>query len=361
MANYIIRFELKTRLDAFLDKRVIYLVNIKEVAKLAGVSPSTVSRVLIGNIPVSDKARSRVLAAVKELDYHPNPLAQWLKGGNTKTIGLFIPNVRDLVFPAAIRGIEDAALQYGYTVVLCNTDDKAEKELAYMQNLRRRGINGFILSTARMDSDHLQKLQEEKFPVVYLIRHLDKKSMDAVVLDNFDGAYQAVTYLLQCGHRKIAIINGNTNVLLYQERFAGYCQAHKDAHVAIDSRMVVENINGWEESSHAVKQLLSSGLRPDAVFATNDPKAIGVMRAVKDCGLKIPDDISVVGFDNSDIAALLDPPLTTVAQPFYEMGARACTKLINLIENKRHSRPRVEVFSAKLICRGSVRCYNRDT
>jgi LacI family transcriptional regulator len=332
------------------------LVNIKEVAKRAGVSASTVSRVLTGNIPVSPDARRKVLDAVQELDYHPNPLAQGLKGGHIKTIGLFIPNVRDLVFPAAIRGIEDTAKQHGYTVVLCNTDDNAEKELSYIQSLRRRFVNGFILSTARMDSDHLQTLQKEKFPVVYLIRHLGVESMDAVVLDNFDGAYQAVVYLLQRGHRKIAIINGDMNVLLYQERFAGYRRAHQEAGVLIDERMVVQNITGWDESSKAVTNLLSLGLRPDAIFATNDPKAFGVMRAVKDFGFKIPDDISVVGFDNSDIAALLDPPLTTVAQPFYEMGVRACEKLIGLIEKKRRSRPRVEVFSAKLVTRASVRC-----
>lgn len=331
------------------------MVNIKEVAKQAGVSPSTVSRVLTGNIPVSADARQKVLDAVKELDYQPNPLAQGLKGGRIKTIGLFIPNVRDLVFPAAIRGIEDTAKQHGYTVILCNTDDNEAKELSYIHSLQRRFINGFILSTARMNSTHLCKLQEEKFPVVYLIRHLGDEGLDAVVLDNFDGAYQAASYLLKQGYRKIALINGDIDVLLYQERFAGYQKAHCEAEVPLEDALIVHNVKGWHDSERVVKDMLAAGMRPDAIFATSDPKAIGVMRAVKDFGLKIPDDISVIGFDDSDIAALLDPPLTTVAQPFYEMGVRACEKLIRLIENKRRLRPRVEVFPAKLVVRKSVR------
>lgn len=331
------------------------MVNIKEVARLAGVSSSTVSRVLTGNVPVSPVARQKVLDAVKALDYHPNLLAQGLKGGRIKTIGLFIPNVRDLVFPAAIRGIEDTAKQHGYTVILCNTDDSAEKEMSYIQSLRRRFINGFILSTARMDSRHLVQLEQEKFPVVHLIRHCGDAAVDAVVLDNFDGAYQATAYLLQRGYRKIAIINGDTRVLLYQERFAGYRHAHEQAGVSVDQQLIVHNVKGWDDSGRAVTDMLASGLRPDAIFATNDPKAIGAMRAVKDFGLKVPADIAVIGFDNSDIAGLLDPPLTTVAQPFYEMGARACAKLIRLIENKRRLRQRVEVFPAKLVIRGSVR------
>ena len=330
------------------------MVNIKEVARQAGVSPSTVSRVLTGNIPVAADTRQRVLDAVKDMNYQPNPLAQGLKGTRIKTIGLIIPNVRNLVFPAAIRGIEDTAGKYGYTVVLCNTDESLEKELTYINNLRRRLINGFILSTARMNSPHLLALKEENFPMVCLIRHLGDE-LDAVVLDNRDGAYQAVKYLVDRGHRRIAILNGDMEVYLYRERFAGYKQALADAGIPIDEQLILGNINGWDESSIAVREMLKAGTLPDAIFATSDPKAIGALRAVKDCGLKVPDDISVVGFDDSDIAALLDPPLTTVAQPFYEMGVKACEKLIKLIESKRRCRPKIEVLPAKLVIRGSVR------
>lgn len=330
------------------------MVNIKEVAKQAGVSPSTVSRVLTGNIPVASETRQKVLEAVKDLDYQPNPLAQGLKGTRIKTIGLIIPNVRNLVFPAAIRGIEDTAKKYGYTVVLCNTDESLEKEMSYIHNLRRRLINGFILSTARINSPHLLDLKEDNFPVICLIRHLGEE-LDAVVLDNLDGAYQAVKYLIERGHKKIAIINGDMGVQLYRERFAGYKKALEEAGIALDPDLIVENISGWNESGRVVHDMLFAGVRPDAIFGTNDPKAIGAMRAVKDFGLKVPDDISIVGFDDSDVAAFLDPPLTTVAQPFYEMGVKACERIIRMIESKRRSRPRVEVLPARLVVRGSVR------
>lgn len=331
------------------------MVNIKEVAKYAGVSASTVSRVLTGTTPVSASARQKVLDAVKELDYQPNILAQGLKVGRTKTIGLFIPNVRDLVFPAAIRGIEDTAKKHGYTVVLCNTDDDHDKECSYIRSLRSRLINGFIFSTAKQDSSHLYELHDAQFPMVCLIRHLSDSTMNAVVLDNFDGARQAVQFLLQSDHKKIALINGNMDILLYRQRLAGYLQAHQDFGVVPDERLIFENIGGWHEGSKTMQSLLESGLQPDAVFAASDPKAIGVIQAIKRAGLRVPDDISVIGFDDSDIAALLDPPLTTVAQPFYEMGAQACTDLINLIENETCPKVQTNVFPAKLIVRSSVR------
>ena len=328
-------------------------VGIKEVAKKAGVSPSTVSRVLSGKIPVSDTARQRVLAAVKQFDYQPNPAARSLKGGSLKTIGLFVPNVRNLVFPAAIRGIEDVAQKYGYTLVLCNTDEIPEKEAAYVSHLRRRLIDGFIVSTVKDGNSRFWSDLDEGFPVVYLIRHAGYKT-DAVVFDNFAGAYKATQYLLEMGHRKIALINGNIDILLYRERFQGYCQALQDHGISLDEEFVVQDVSGWDESFAAMKKLLRQRERPDAVFATNDPKAIGVMRAIKDAGLKIPGDISVIGVDNSDIAGFLDPPLTTVAQPFYEMGAKACEKLIRIIEKKRRVGSKVEVFPAQLVVRDSV-------
>lgn len=328
--------------------------NIKEVAKAAGVSPSTVSRVLSGNIPVAPATREKVLKAVRELNYQPNALAQGLKGGRIKTIGLIIPNVRNLVFPAAIRGIEDTANQHGYTVVLCNTDEDSGKEKFYIEALKRRLVDGFIFSTARPGDDHIGELRQAGFPVVSLIRHTEC-GVDAVVLDNFKAAYEATGYLIGRGHKTIAFINGASELPLYRQRYAGYCQAMADAALAVDENLVVHDVDGWEDGYHAMMAILAAGHRPDAVFAASDPKAIGVIRAIKDFGLAIPDDISVMGFDNIDIAPLIDPPLTTMAQPFYEMGARACKRLIKIIEAPKKPRPRTEVLPAELIVRRSVR------
>ena len=332
------------------------MVNIKEVAAAAGVSASSVSRVLTGNIPVSDITKTRVLAAVEKLNYQPNACAQGLKGGRLHTIGLVIPNIRNLVFPAAIRGIEDTAGKHGYTVVLCNTDEDEDKERLYIDNLRRRLIDGFIFSTARPGHEYLLDLPGEGVPVVFLIRQLGK-TVDTVVLHNEDGAYQATRYMLSRGLKKIALINGGLDLPLYKDRYNGYLRALKEAGVAEPERMVIHGASGWEDGYLVMKDLLQHGCRPDGVLATSDPKAMGVIRAIHDAGLQVPDDISVMGFDNLDFSSMTDPPLTTVAQPFYEMGVRACQRLIHLIEKGRNtnSRAKIDVLPAELVIRKSVR------
>lgn len=330
------------------------MTNIKEVAKLAGVSASTVSRVLTGNIPVAEDTKERVLEAVKQLNYQPNVMAQGLKGARIKTIGLIIPNVRNLVFPAAIRGIEDTANQHGYIVVLCNTDDSVEKEKFYINSLLRRLIDGFIFSTARPGHEHIDELKRGGFPVVSLLRHHGNK-VDAVVLDNFDGAYQATKYMLSRGLKRLAFINGWMDITLYQQRFAGFQKAMEEAGGEIVPELVVHNIDGWEDGYQAMSSLLKSGYSIDGVFAASDPKALGVIRAVKDFGLQIPADISVMGFDNLDLAPLADPPLTTMAQPFYDMGAKACERLIQIIEAKQRPRTKLVMMPAELVIRKSVR------
>lgn len=329
------------------------MVNIKDVAKAAGVSPSTVSRVLGGAVPVAPETKERVLKVVKELNYQPNVLAQGLKGGRIKTIGLIIPNVRNLVFPAAVRGIEDTAKQFGYTVVLCNADDDIDKETFYIEALKRRLIDGFIFSTARPGHDHITALSRDGFPVVSLLRHCGSE-VDAVILDNAGGACTATKYLLSRGLRKIAILNGWMDLVLYQERFAGYAKALAEAGLPVDSALVVDNVGGGDEARDAVDKLLADGVRPDAIFATSDPKAIGAIRALKDRGLSVPEDISVMGFDNIDMVGLIDPPLTTMAQPFYEMGARACKRLIKIIESNRRPKVKIDMLSAEIVVRRSV-------
>jgi len=324
------------------------------VAKRAGVSASTVSRALSGKIPVSEETKKKVMQAVKELNYQPNVFAQGLKDGKSKTLGLLIPNVKDLVFPAAIRGIEDTASKYGYTLVLCNTDEDVEREKFHINSLRKRLIDGFIISTARPGHEHLLELKNEGFPMVFLIRRISG-DVDAVTADNINGAYEATKYLLSRGLKRIALITGSSDILLYQERFEGYKKALEEADIPLDPNIIIHDVYGWEDSYKAMSMLLERGFKPDAVFATSDPKAIGVIRAIKDHGLSVPDDISVMGFDDLDMVALLDPPLTTVSQPFYEMGVVACERLIKIIEAKRKPKPVVKTLPCKLKIRKSVK------
>lgn len=329
------------------------MVNIKEVAKAAGVSASTVSRVLTGKVPVSENARTRVVEAVERMNYQPNACAQGLKGGRLRTIGLVVPNIRSLVFPAAIRGIEDTAGERGYTVILCSTDEDADKERMHIENLRRRLVDGFIFFTARPGHEYLLDLPGEGVPVVFLIRQLGR-SVNTVVLDNEGGAYQATRYMISRGLRKIALINGELEMPLYRDRYAGYARAMREAGLDEPPGLVVHGISGWDDGYRVMTELLEAGHGPDAVFATSDPKAMGIIRAIRDRGLQVPEDISVMGFDNLDFSTQIDPPLTTVAQPFYEMGVSACRRLIDRIETGRSSRPKTEVLPAQLVIRKSV-------
>lgn len=334
------------------------MINIKTVAQYAGVSSSTVSRVLSGKNYVNEKTRQRVLKAVEELNYSPNALAKGLKMGCTNTIALMVPSIENQMFPIVARGVEDTARKNGFTVVLCNTDEDVEIEKQYIRKLKNRWIDGFIVCSMLPNSDHIRELKDEGFPVVVTSRYYDDP-IDAVIIDNYKAAYDAVCYLIKRGHRRIAIAMGRKELSLYKKRFDGYVDALKSNNIAVDESLIMYETDGTNSFYNLTQDMLKSGNIPDAVFATSDPKAIVIIRAIRDCGFRIPDDISVLGFDNIDMSALIDPPLSTVAQPFYEMGALATNKLVKLIEekgkNKENIEPIIDVLDTKLIIRKSTR------
>ena len=334
------------------------MVTIKDVAKKAGVSPSTVSRALSGNGPVKESTRKKVLDAVKLLDYRPNFLAQGLKEGKTKTIGLIIPNIRNPIYPAVARGVEDAAKKFGYTVILCNTDEDVDTEKEYIQKLQKRWVVGIIIAPASNENEHIVKLQNENFPIVVIVRNVDFLS-NAVIIDNYRAAYDAVSYLIRTGHRRIAIVKGNQQLALYRERFRGYKQALLDAGIPVVEELIAgddsDSVQWTLDGYNAINCLFSQNIEFDAVFATTDLRAIGAIRAIKDHGYKVPEDISVIGFDNLEFSSLIDPPLSTVSQPLYDIGMRAVNKLIPLIDNKTVTEPTIEIMLSELIIRKSTK------
>ncbi len=329
------------------------MAHIKEVAEKAGVSISTVSRALSGKVVVDPETKKRVLQAVKELNYQPNVLAKSLKEGRSKTIGLILPNLKNLVFPAAIRGITEIAKKYGYTLVLCNTDEDLDTEKRYVDNLKQRLVDGLIFSTATPASSHIHQLKEEGYPVVLMLRSLSD-DYDTVMIDNFDGGYQAAKCLLERGYRKIALINGPLDLILYSQRYAGYLAALREAGVTVDDQLIIHQTQGWEDGFVAIRELLERGIKFDAVFGTSDPKALGAMKAIKEYGLRVPDDVAVIGYDNLDMSELTDPPLTTMAQPFYEVGVQAAERLLKLINSKKKLKPELVKLRTKLLIRKSV-------
>lgn len=328
------------------------MATIKDVAKMAGVSPSTVSRALSGNAPVDKQTRERVMEAVRALNYKPNVLAKGLKEGKTKAIGLVLPNIGNPIFPSVARGVEDIARQEGYTVILCNTDEDREIEIDYINKLKNRWVDGFIFATAGKDAQHILELKADGIPVVLLVRNIDYK-VDAVVIDNFKAAYRATQYLLELGHHRIALINGDPELSLYSERFEGYKSALKDSDIKVDESLIIRGVEDMEEAYTATQELLEKGILPDAILAASDPKAYGAMRALKESGLSIPKDVALMGFDNLEMSRFMDPPLTAVSQPWYEMGVAAMNRLLDLIANRKEE-PRVDMFDAHILKREST-------
>ncbi|MDR2419264.1 MAG: LacI family transcriptional regulator [Treponema sp.] len=334
------------------------MTSLKDVAVYTGLSISTVSRTLSGASYVKEETRQRVLEAVRILNYSPNLLAQGLKKGRSNTVVLMIPSIQNMIYPDLTRGVEDTARKKGFTVILCNTDESVDIEKAYLKALKPRLIDGFIIASMMPHSTHIQQLRKEQCPVVLALRACDT-DIDAVVINNCKAAYTGTKYLIERGHREIAIALGDETVPLYAERYNGYRQALVEADIAVDEALVMRERYGVSSFYSMTTALLERGIRPDAFFATNDERAIVIMRALYDAGVSIPADVSVMGFDNVTMAALVEPPLSTIAQPFYNIGALAMEKLIYQIQYKeKHGildEPVIDTVDTSLIVRKSTR------
>lgn len=331
------------------------MTTIKDVAQRAGVSTSTVSRALSGKIFVEKETKDRILQAVKDLGYQMNVLAKGLKEGKTNTVGLIIPNIENPIYPAVVRGVEDVTRKKGYTLILCNTDEDLSIELDYVDKMRKRWVDGLIFATGAHQSSHIEALAHEGFPTVSIIRDMGEK-IDSITVENFNGAFDGVSYLAQRGHRRIAILNDRRDIKLFKERFAGYKQALITHGLDFDERLVM-NTDDTLDTYAIVLNKLKSQISFDALFVTTDLMALTAMRAIGDFGLSVPRDISVMGFDGLEISGLIDPPLTTVAQPLYELGVEAGKRVIELIENRGNQELDIRQLTmpTKLIVRKSVR------
>jgi len=333
---------------------------IRDVARRAGVSVATVSRVVNHSAhKVSEETRRRVLEAIEELGYQPNDVARGLKKRTSHTIGLIVPDISNPFYPAIARGIEDVANAHGYAVVLCNTYEDLAKEREYLSLLRRRWADGLIFATVGVNTKHLRWLRGHRVPVVLVARDVEGVEIDAVLVDNFRGAYLAVRHLIGLGHQRIGFIGGPRSLHVSRERHRGYLHAIADAGIDPDPELHVEGNFRAEGGEEAMRQLLHLQPPLSAVFAANDLMAIGAMNAIKRAGFRIPEDIAVVGFDDITFASLVEPPLTTVAQPKYRMGTIAMTLLLERMEGKEDG-PRKIVLDPELVVRDSCGARQRE-
>lgn len=319
-------------------------VTIKDIAKLSGVSTATVSKVI--NHKDNDIGKStieRVKKIIEEQKYSPNIVARSMITKKTKTIGLVIPDVRNPFFTDLARGAEDVANERGYSLLFCNTDDDLKKEIKYINNLIEKQIDGIALAGAAIRDQSLEENMDIKIPIVSLDRNVYFKGIEGKIeVDNFSGAYDAVNHLVQLGHKKIMFLSGQVNIKLSMDRLEGYKRALLDNSIDYNENLVVVGRYSSEFGYETMKNM-ELDKEITAIFCGNDLIAIGAMNALKEKLISIPEDISIVGFDDIYISTLVSPPLTTVRQPSYEIGYLAIETLIDILECKKDFSKKVEI------------------
>jgi LacI family transcriptional regulator len=328
-------------------------VTLPDVARLARVSQATAARALGGYGYVSARTRERVEAAAHTLGYVPNSVARALASGVTGVIGLVVGDIENPFFAAAARGLSDVVEARGYTVLLANSDEDEGRERAAVAALRARRVDGLVVTPhSSSASPHLEAALAAA-PVVLLDRTVRGLAIDAVTVDNVAGARAATQHLLEHGHERIGMVTDEPVIASSAERLRGYRAALKASGVAGDSELVSIGGSSRAEGYRAATALLQLARRPTALFSSNNFMTVGTMHALRDAGLRVPQDVSVVGFDDLEWTTLIDPPLTVVAQPAGELGSEAGRRLLARIDGTG-GRPRRVRLETELILRGSV-------
>ena len=335
------------------------MASIRDVAKEAGVSISTVSHVINQTRFVSDNKQSNVYAAMKKLNYTPNRLASSLrrKDKRTNTLGLLIPDSANPFFAEVLRGVEDTCFDAGFSVFLCNSDDDPQKELNYIKVLLGNQIDGIILVSTGTHNDSLEVLANSRIPSVLVDRVVSTGGIDSVLVDNETGGYQAGEYLINLGHRRVGCITGPSLLTPSAARVQGFKRAISKNGFEVTDELIMSGDFRAQSGFNAAKKMIALDDLPTAVFACNDMMAVGALHAFDEAGLRVPDDISIIGFDDIALASFTKPPLTTIAQPGQNMGLLAAEMVINRIENPKLS-PREKILSTFLIERKS--CKNLE-
>lgn len=306
------------------------MATMKDVADLAGVSVATVSRVINQNNYVSSDLVERVLDAMATLNYQPDK--QSLRRERTRTIGVLLPHLNQPFFSALAFAIEKTLFEQEHHTFICSSEGDPQKEAAYIEMFIRRRIDGVILVASQHSAACIEKLQAHRVPVVLVDRDLPSLRVNRVLSDNLQGGYDGMSHLLGLGHRRIGIIGAPMDNEATSARMNGIKKALADVNRALDPNLVIiKNRYTFQQGYAAAKELLEAPNRPTAIFALTDVIAIGVMHAASEIGLLMPDNLSIVGFDNISLAAYSIPELTTVAQPIYEMGHAAAGILLRHI------------------------------
>ncbi len=315
-------------------------ITIKDIAKALGLSVSTVSKALRGSHEISQDTKNTVLAYARLHNYKPNPIAQSLKRGRSKSIGVIVCNIDNNFFSQVINGIESVARQKDYNIIITQSRESYEREVTNSLHLSSRSVDGMIvsLSAETRNVDHFASLYRKGLPIVFFDRVTDEIDTHKVIANNFKGAYDATRHLLEQGFRRIAHITSSLSLSITLERLQGYKQALMDAGVALDQQYIKLCQHGGmiqEETRQALTELLQLEYRPDAIFTASDRLSTTTLSLLHQMKIPVPEEIALVGFTNSISADIFNPSLTAVVQPAFEMGQQIMDLLIQLIESKR--------------------------
>jgi len=335
-------------------------VTIKQVAELAGVHPSTVSRVFSGNAKISDSTRRRVMAVADQLNFHPNAIARSLTTRRAHSLGMIIPHTQeefflDIFFPQVIRGLADVTYEQGFRVILAGVDNPEHEPEAALRLIRSQQVDGMIVQASRVGVDTTDVLLDEHLPFVLLGRPVeDKPKISWIEVDASQATFEAVQYLIQLGHRRIAFIGGRPNMVVTLDRLQGYRCALKEATLPCDEQLIGYGEFGQDGGYQAMRTFLAVDReRPTGVFAANDLMAIGAMQAIQEAGLNVPHDCSVIGSNDSPIAAVTSPRLTSSRAPYYELARQAAQALISQLGDEP-AEPVKRLIPCQLIVRDST-------
>lgn len=337
------------------------MVTIYDIAKLANVSAMTVSRVINNTGKISDKTRAKVKKVMEELHYVPNSMARSLVLQETKMLSLLITDITNPFYTTLARGAEDAAMKRGYKLLFSNSDEDVAKESEYVDMVLSTRVDGVLFAPAGDDSlSHLEKLRKHDIPFVLIDREVPGMESDTVLGDSKEGARKLVEHLIGLGHQRIALLNGSLDVSTARHRFTGYKEALKLSDIPFDDELIAES--AYSRSSpnrtiEAIERLLRLPERPTALFAANNFLAIEAIRAMRDRGIRVPDDMSVVCFDDLDLASVIDPFLTVAAQPAYQFGTIGVQLLLDRIQETDGAEWRKIILPSEMIVRKSAQPY----
>ena len=329
-------------------------ITIKDIARELNISVATVSRALRDAHDVSEQTRQEVLKKARELNYKANQHAVGLAGRKSQNIAIILPTITNYYFSTVVTGIQDVAYKNGYNIILFVTGESFEREIKIVKNLPLSSFDGMLVcvTSESRQSDHLKEIIKTGFPIVFFDRAVDLINISKVLQEDFNGAFMAVEHLIKNGYKKIAHIGGTMELSFTKERLRGYLAALKKYDIPIRHDWIVHTEFNQLSGTLDTKKLWKGKNTPDAIFAVNDRKAVGAMLALKEMGIKIGEDVGIVGFTNDPISAIISPSLTTVEEPAFEIGRQSCELLLKHI-SKKNFIPEEVILGGELIVRES--------